>query len=274
MPISDVLLHVDYAASFETRAAATVVFARAHDAHIIGLGAKAPIPPVFVGDGGGYPVMAELEALRERDLAADAERFATTMQAAGFKARSEWRSADGDPVGALAFHARYADLTVVSQGDPAKDDSLTLELPGDLALASGRPVLVIPYVGAQASIGRKVLIGWNATRESARAVADAMAILETAEEVVVATVSERGIRETAGQDLARWLTRHAIRAEVVAVAAGGIGAGEALLNIAMEQGADLLVMGCYGHSRLREAILGGASRTLLRSMTIPVLMSH
>jgi nucleotide-binding universal stress UspA family protein len=274
MPISDVLVYVDDAPSWPGRIEAAVALARHHDAHLIGLGVKAPIPPVFTADGGAYGLISELEAMRERELKKAEEQFDRAMRESGYSASSEWRAGAGDPVMTIALHARYADVTIVSQGDPEADDIYNISLPGDLTMSSGRPTLVIPYVGARQPIGRNILIAWNGSREAARAVSDAMAFLQDADSVHVLTVSERGIHETAGPDLARFLTRHGIRAETENRPRGEANAADTILNVAMERGSDLLVTGCYGHSRLREAMFGGVSRSLFRSMTVPILMGH
>jgi nucleotide-binding universal stress UspA family protein len=274
MPISDILIYVDNSSSWPSRAAAALDLARRHDAHLIGLGVKEPIPAVYAGDGASYGAIAELMRMRERELEEDKARFEEAMRTAGYEPNSEWREGAGDAVLTLALHARYVDLTVVSQGDPESDDVYRTSLPGDLALTSGRPVLVIPYIGAQAPIGRRILVAWSGSRESARAVGDSLDLLREAEEVRVLTISERAMRETSNTDLARYLARHGVRAEVETIGSGGVDIGDGILNVASERGSDLIVMGCYGHSRLREAVFGGVSRTLLRTMTVPVLMSH
>jgi nucleotide-binding universal stress UspA family protein len=196
------------------------------------------------------------------------------VQEAGLTANTEWRTAEGSPVDVLAQQARYADLTILSQGDPELASAMEIDFPGDLAIASGRPVLVIPHAGTSSSIGRRPLIAWNGSREAARAVGDAMSLLQDAEEVCVLTVAESTFRETAGTDLARFLGRHGIATNVQTIGGGELDAADAILTTVMEQGCDLVVMGSYGHSRWRQAILGGATRSLLRQMSVPVLMSH
>src|SRR5215471_6305021 len=143
---------------------------------------------------------------------------------------------------------------------------------------SGRPILVVPYVGNFADLGRRVVIGWNASREAARAVNDAMPLLTSAETVTVLTIDPReGPRahgELPGADISLHLARHGVKAEIERTVSADLPVGEVLLSRVADLGADLLVMGAYGHSRARELLLGGATRSLLRSMTLPVLMSH
>jgi nucleotide-binding universal stress UspA family protein len=139
-------------------------------------------------------------------------------------------------------------------------------------------VLVVPYAGRFGECGRRVLVAWNASRAATRAVNDAMPLLARAETVTVLCIDPaadgRAHGETPGMDIAVHLARHAVKARVETTVSGGIGVGNALLSRVSDIGADLLVMGAYGHARVRELLLGGATRTILESMTLPVLMSH
>jgi nucleotide-binding universal stress UspA family protein len=195
------------------------------------------------------------------------------------KLSAEWRATVGFPIDIASVHARYADLVIVGQLDP--DDALapvSSPRPEDIALSAGRPVLTVPYVGTYPSLGQHALIGWDASREATRAVNDAMPLLTKAAMVTVLTIDPLTGREehgdVPGADIALYLARHGVTARVEHTVSGGIGAGNVMLSRAGDLGADLLVMGAYGHSRLRELVLGGATRTVLESMTLPVLMSH
>jgi len=179
---------------------------------------------------------------------------------------AEWREipegADADP----ALHARYADLAIFGQLDPERAETEpTRQRPEHVAIASGRPVLIVPYAGRFDNVGRRVLIAWSATREAARAVADAM--VDPREGV-------GGHGELPGADIALHLARHGVKAQIERTVSAGLPVGEVLLSRLADLGADLLVMGAYGHSRAREVLFGGATRSVLRSMTVPVLMSH
>ena len=192
---------------------------------------------------------------------------------------AEWRSASGLPSAVTALHGRYADLIVVGQPDP--DDAqaaLFRPLPQEVALAVGRPILVIPYAGSWNDIGRRVLVGWDSSREATRAINDAMPLLSCAETVTILAVDPAdgpaGHGDVPGADIALHLARHGVKAAVESTVSAGIGAGNALLSRASDLEADLLVMGAYGHSRVRELLLGGVTRTVLESMTLPVLMAH
>jgi nucleotide-binding universal stress UspA family protein len=152
------------------------------------------------------------------------------------------------------------------------------DLPESVALATGRGVLVVPFIGASAAIGRNVLLCWNASRESARAAMEALPLLQAAGAVTVLVVgakaSASGHGAEPGADAAIWLGRHGVKVTVQRDVAADADVGNLILSRATDHGCDLVVMGIYGHSRLREVVLGGASRTVLASMTVPVLMAH
>ena len=147
-----------------------------------------------------------------------------------------------------------------------------------MALAVGRPVLVVPYAGRFEECGRRVLVAWNASRAATRAINDAMPLLAGAETVTVLSVDPGedppGARRGAGDGHRRASRASRRQGCVETTVSGGIGVGNALLSRASDIGADLLVMGAYGHTRVRELLLGGATRTILESMTVPVLMAH
>jgi len=192
---------------------------------------------------------------------------------------AEWRTASGYPAGMAAMHGRYADLIVIGQLDAYDSQAGLLRArPEEVTMLAGRPVLVVPFTGHFERLGARVLVGWDASREAARAVGDAMPLLARAEKVTVLTIdaeeSPFGHGEIPGADIALHLARHGVEAEVERTVSAGIGIGNTLLSRAADYEANLLVMGAYGHSRVRELLLGGTTRTVLTSMTLPVLMSH
>jgi nucleotide-binding universal stress UspA family protein len=174
-------------------------------------------------------------------------------------------------------HALYADLLVLAQRDP--QEPVEPEVPPDfiesVIIESGKPALVIPHIGAADPIGRTALVAWKETRESARAVAAALPLLQRAERVEVAMWGELGsTQRREPTEIEAFLRKHGVKARIHRQGDEAPQLGEYLLSLAADVGADLLVMGCYGHSRARELILGGTTRTVLRSMTVPVLMAH
>ena len=175
-------------------------------------------------------------------------------------------------------YARATDLIVASQTDPMWLGSGQLDIADQLVLESGRPVLIIPNTAAQGSVGETVLVAWNGRREAARAAFDALPILGRAKEVKVVWVNPQSEDEAPGDiptaDICSALARHGVRCEGTDQIKPHVNVGETLLACARDIAANLLVMGCYGHARLREFVFGGASRHVLQHMSTPVLMSH
>ncbi|WP_413204024.1 universal stress protein [Rhodospirillum sp. A1_3_36] len=278
MSFKDILVHVDKSSHCRARLELAAAMAVEHGAHLTGLGVKTvPHVPQFVMSQLG-PEVAEAQ----RKFAADAikvehEMFESVAKAAGVS--YEWREAEGDLVESFCMHARYTDFVVAGQIDP-RDDEMDGEsgLVDHLVLDAARPVLVVPYAGTFKSAGHHVMVAWNGSREATRAVNDAIPLLKRASKVEVVVVNPRGGRqghgEVPGADICLHLARHGVKAEAHAVHAEDMDAGAMLLSRAADESVDLIVMGAYGRSRLRELVLGGATRHIVRHMTIPVLMSH
>ena len=209
----------------------------------------------------------------------DAEhRFRKAASTAGIKS-VQWRAPAGDPVDAAVMQARYSDLAVV--GQPVRkgpDAAFSAELANAVVMDSGRPVLFVPYIGAGKTLGERILIAWKDSRESARAVADALPFLKDAKAVLAIAVEPRD--EESVQDYVSdkavegFLRRHDVDATVNRMVAPDIASGEFLLSRAADFGADLIVMGGYSRPRLSRLVWGGVSNLMLESMTVPVLMSH
>lgn len=281
MGYKDLLVVLDAGLRARGRIELAAVLAERFEAHLVGL---YPLPvPQPPGELGYFdPAMLEPFFAEARQRVKDAADKVREQFEQATKLRSvsaEWRlipeGAEADPV----LHARYCDLAILGQLDPDRAEPEATGLhPEQVVLASGRPVLVVPYAGHFDKVGRRIVIGWNATREAARAVNDAMPLLATAEVVTVLTIdareSLRGHGQLPGVDISLHLAHHGVKAQLEQTVSADLSVGDVLLSRAADLGADLLVMGAYGHSRLRELLLGGATRTLLRNMTIPVLMSH
>ncbi|MBI1206149.1 MAG: universal stress protein [Azospirillum sp.] len=279
MALKDILVVVDGTAATAARVAAAAALAARHDAHLTGLWV---VPPLNMP---GYVDVQLPEAVREAhrqeqlEQTADAKRrFAEAMGQAGLTARSEWRSAQGDPTDITAIHARYADLVVVGQTDVDRGRESATVRPEALVFDSGRPVLVVPYAGQFPTVGDRVLVAWNDSREAARAVADAHPILERAHRVTVLAVNPRpgiqGAGDEPGADIARHLAHHRVTVEASHFLCEPAEIGDILLNQITDLGCDLVVMGAYGRSRLREIVLGSLTGFILRHMTVPILFSH
>jgi nucleotide-binding universal stress UspA family protein len=280
MQLKDILVHLDATEQGRRRLALALDLARRHAAHLTGLHVlDLAIPLIAASDAGGSAVTTLMETMR-RDAEAEAAtveaEFREQLRRSGVA--GEWRLADGLAPEQVALHGRYADLIVLGQDDPGGGRMPAGAILEQALFTSGRPVLVVPYAGRFERVGQRVLVGWNASREASRAVHDALPLLLAAEQVSVFAVNPRpgldGHGEEPGADIARHLARHGVSLRVEHAIAHDIGDGDVILNRAAEISADLLVVGGYGHSRLRELILGGVTRTLLRQMTLPVLMSH
>jgi nucleotide-binding universal stress UspA family protein len=283
MALRDILVHLDETRGAAARLSLAAEIARRNDAHLAGLFAVEPISFSAMAAPGG-PDFAAAEAFqeiqeqhRQARLASGEKlgaRFKDEARRAGIV--GEWRVVESDAATAVTLHARYADLAIVGQDDPDKR-AVAAGVAQSALLGSGRPVLVVPFIGAK-RLGERVLVAWNATREAARAVNDALPLLEGAKQVTVLSINpERGIAgegDVPAADIALHLARHGVKAEAAHTEAEDIGVGEVILSRAADFGADLIVMGGYGHSRTREFVLGGATRTLLQHMTVPVLLSH
>ena len=189
--------------------------------------------------------------------------------------RSEWRSLSHFST-EVGVHAYYADLVVIGRPEPAAQTGSFPGLAESLVLSSGRPILLFPPRGTVSRIQR-ILVAWNATRESVRAASDALPLLARADAVEILVADhERNPRhgQEPGADIARHLARHGARVEVRRASSDGKDVGRFLLSQAAAFRADLLVMGAYGHSQVREWVFGSVTRTVIYEATIPVLMSR
>jgi nucleotide-binding universal stress UspA family protein len=284
MALKDILVIADDGRGQEARLRVAIELARRNDAHLTALFVVSSLDIAGFAQpiGGDIASLGTFETIRDEHRAARlavAERLAATFGTAAERAGivAEWRIGDGDATELATLNARYVDLTVLGQVDP-DDPNPAAPVPAAVLLGSGRPILAVPYVGGSGTMGRRVLVAWNATREAARAVNDALPLLQDAEMVTVLSINpERGIRgegDLPAADIALHLARHGIKAEASYLVSEDVGVGAALLSRAADLGSDLMVMGGYGHSRLREIVLGGATRSVLREMTLPVLLSH
>jgi nucleotide-binding universal stress UspA family protein len=261
----------DFAADY------AISIAKMFAAHLAGIGFV--YEPVIPGSLlGGIPVDL-IEAQRQENAKAAkaaVARFEAAAKAAGLSA--EVRILDASIAGAADLFGRIArrfDLAVVGQARPREGSSEELLIEGAL-FESGRPIVIVPYVQSEGLKLERALVCWDASRPATRAIADALPFLRRALAVEIVAVSGehgKGV-ELAGTNMARHLARHGINAELKRVSAGNADVPSAIRAHAIQSGADFMVMGGYGHSRLREFILGGVTRTILASTTIPVLMSH
>lgn len=278
MAYKTILVHCDAAKNVAHRLGVAAEMAQQHGAHLVGFHARPQFESPAFFDG-GFP-MENLYKSYEASAKADQEAASAAFEKAtkGRHLSTEWRVVDGYADSELTVQARYADLLVLGQTDPESTLPTPADLPETVALASGRPVLVVPHIGVTQAPGKTVLLCWNASREAARAATEAVPLLKAAAKVIVLVIDARsspaGHGAEPGADAAAWLARHGVKVTVQRDTAADDDVGATILSRAADHAADLIVMGLYGHSRLREMVLGGASRTLLGSMTVPVFMAH
>lgn len=284
MSVREILVHLDTTPRSIVRLNVAANLAARHGAHLVGL-AVADIPSADQFRGN---ILALLPSSPEQLIANMREEAATAlvrvesmfhecMRKTGLS--GEWRTAEGNRAAIMTAQTRYADLAIMGQPNryEAHDsvEDLTIE---SVLMHSGRPTLVVPFAGEFATVGQRVLVAWNASREASRAVHDALPLLVAAELVTVLAINPKsgmlGHSGVPASDITAHLARHGVRAEASHTVAADISDGAALLSYAADLGADLIVAGAYGHSRMREMVFGGVTRTLLAEMTAPVLLSH
>jgi nucleotide-binding universal stress UspA family protein len=279
MSYKSVLVHLDDDRHCDARVDIASRLALECGAHLAGLYVMSqPELPRYARSRMGADLFQDKVAELQREQAdAVTARFAERTKRAGI-AGAEMRVSHKDPVDVVTLHARYADVLVMGQSDPEDDQAMmNPDFVDQVLLSAGRPVLVVPYAGTFPSIGKNVLVAWNATREAARAVTDALPLLQRADKVTVFAVNPGKTGDHGkqpGADISLFLARHGVKVEAAASESGGMEVGPWLLSRAADLGSDLIVMGGYGHSRLRELALGGVTRTMLHHMTVPVMMSH
>jgi nucleotide-binding universal stress UspA family protein len=282
MALKDILVHLDVTPRSASRMELAARLALQHGAHLTGVHVI-DIPSANYFYGAAMPfVPANPEEIVER-IRAEATEAAAPVEAA-FRdcvsrngLQGEWRLVEGSPPAMVALHARYSDLCIVGQPNrdqPQDADAVTVTT----VMTSGRPVLAVPFAGQFPTLGERVLVAWNASREAARAVNDALPLLINAKQVTVLAINpQRGVGghgDVPAADIALHLARHGLNAQAAHTVARDIADGEALLSYAADIGADLIVAGAYGHSRARELVFGGVTQTLINEMTAPVLLSH
>jgi nucleotide-binding universal stress UspA family protein len=255
------------------------VLARQFGSHLFGLHV---FPSFRLAPPVPLPFGAEVAGTLRKEISDEIERIRTIFNQVTSKQPfvAEWRSitTEGMDVATVVLkHAMAADLIIASQADPEWSFSGILDCPDRLAIESGRPVIVVPDAGRFSRVPKIVVVAWNGRREAARAVFDAMPLLSLADVVHVLTVDEGGQGQdqcSSETEIAATLVRHGVKATIVKCTAREVSTAEEIRIRAADQQADLLVMGAYGHSRLREFAFGGVTRALLEKMTVPVLFSH
>ena len=277
MSIKDILVHADGTAAFESRLHYALALAQSNDAHLTALYIVPKyIVPAYVGvpmDPSVFQVSTEREWATAEAVQL---RFESITKTASVNV--EWRVEEGEPLRHLNNHGRYFDLVILGQTNPLDSEDFFTGIADDLVISLGRPSLVVPHAGVPDKVASRILVAWNGSHSAARAINDALPFLKAADAVEVLSINS----ENAGLDegdlpaanISLHLSRHGVNATAKSCHAKGESKGDVILSQARDFGAEMLVMGAYGHSRFRELVLGGATRHLLKQMTLPVLMSH
>jgi nucleotide-binding universal stress UspA family protein len=274
-----ITVHLDHGFDCTRRTALALGLAKRHKAELVGVYASSAPPQYYYGES----VMMSrtlniMKNLQAQNRGAVQNAFLEAAAAADVPAVV--RAGESSPSATVALHGRASDLIIVSQQN--RDDVEAAhenEFVEQTLLTAGRPVMVLPSSGDFPVVGDRVLLCWDGSREAARALADAAPLLQGASNVVVLTMDEgsatRNVESIPFEDLATYCVAHGIPApDHVRRDIKGVGVGSTILNAAADYSADLIVMGAYGHSKFREWAMGGATASILKSMTVPIMFSH
>jgi nucleotide-binding universal stress UspA family protein len=279
MSYKSIAVHLDTSERAHPRLELALRMARQFGAHLTGVfSVFTPEPQSFYVMAGSVEYYRGQEVLRNERRAALERLFHAELSRA--EVAGQWLAPDESANLAVPRIARCADLIVASQDDPNDPEAYI----GDhfletLIMTSGRPVLIVPYAGSFTAPVSHVMVAWDGSREATRAVHDALPLMRHAKRTTIVTVNDAHAEPAPSRipasEIAAVVARHDIHIELLdTVTASEESTGDTLLSQAANLGADLIVMGAYGHTRWREMVMGGATRTMLRSMTVPVLMSH
>ena len=279
MSIKDIMVICDAGEANDYRVETALLYARVHQAHLTGLHlVPYPIVPVY---GGNFPEAIPYissEQLKQSENTANEIRDTFKKKAAEQEVPCDWKEIDGVDVRYIIDNARYTDVVIVPQGYSKYGEDNTQKINDYLSIHLGRPLIVTPDLKKVFNLPKRVVIAWNESHEAARAVHDALPMLQYAEQIQVVSVAASVEQEKKymiyDDDLRKHLSHHGINVEVRSLDPASKGTGKTILESALEYDADFIVMGAYGHTRLKEIVLGGATKYLLRHTTIPLFLSH
>ena len=281
MTYADIFLHLDNSDGAEKRVDYALALAKDQNAHLTGYAISATPAAMSYGIA---PVPLEMVTMQQEIARGEAELAIKNFEKRADQSEQPSETLTmtgviGLAIRELAMDTRHADLMITGQPLPETGGySIHRQLIEEMLFSAGRPVLVVPYIGANAVPPKNVLVAWDGSREVTQAVHDALPLLRKADRVTIMVVDpdKRPDRhgEEPGANIGRHLARHGLDVTVAQEVSAGLHIGEFLISRIADGGHDLLVMGGYSHSRLREMILGGVTRTLLDSMTVPVFLSH
>jgi nucleotide-binding universal stress UspA family protein len=277
MDYKAILVHLDRGERTRLRLNLALQLAESFDASVVGLFAVREAALRLYPPTEAASAVAEMIQRYRAHALQDAERWFSTVRLSGV--RAEWRIASGDPSDAMVLSARYADLAIIGQQnrDADAEHGTPSGFVERVVLESGRPVLVVPHAGRFTAVGNRVLVAWDASRPASRAISGALPLLRRADTVQVVSFDPRrhgDHGDIAGADIALYLSRHGVSVSVAEQSGARVDVASQILSRAADHGVDLIVMGAYSHSRLREDVFGGVTHDILESMTVPVLMAH
>jgi nucleotide-binding universal stress UspA family protein len=277
MAIKDLAVAYNASSNADTAVKFAVQMCRKYTATLTGLYVNAPVR--FEGQVQRWiseDVMASLkEAEREASKGIET-RFRELVKTTDHDGAVEWLAQEGQPNTVLARSARYFDLLLIGQFSEPSDKNRPVRAE-DLVLMSGTPLIIVPNQYKVRPFEEYAVVAWDGSRPAARALSDAMQILETKKRLDVVSVTESGAAKKKGEaapDIVGHLKRHGIDARHIALSASREGVGPTILDYCAQNGPDVLVMGAYSRARLREDLFGGVTRHVLHNMNVPVLMSH
>jgi nucleotide-binding universal stress UspA family protein len=274
--IKDILVNLSAATKDDVTEFAVSV-ARAFEAHLTAVAfVYTPYVPGTLLEGAIVDIIQEHRSQIEKAAKAAITRFETATRGSGLRAESRLLEASIASAAELFGHiARRFDVSVVAQPGPDAVEPARSIVEAAL-FDSGRPVLIVPYIQKTPLALDRTMVCWDGSRNAARAIGDALPFLTRAKSVEVITVAGEPAKsdELPGADIAHHLARHGLKVEFERQVVRDVDVASTILSRAADKGSDLIVMGGYGHSRLREFLLGGATRGILASMTVPILMSH
>ncbi len=272
----DVIVNLSTDTNDDVAVAYAISLAREFEAHLTAIALVSDtVPTAMVVEGLPPVLIEEMQEKAQEEAQAAVAKFHDAARGSGISSEAHWLTIPyAGAAGLFGRIARRFDLAVVRQPEPAHDMIAPLIVEAAL-FESGRPVLIVPYIQRGGLKLDRVMVAWDGSRSAARAVGDALPFLKRAKTVNVVIVGrEVKSGEIPGADIAHHLARHGANVEVKEIVAADIDAANVLLSYAADLSVDFLVMGGYGHSRLREFVLGGVTRSILATMTIPTLMSH
>ena len=277
--LKDVLLHLEANGTGQPTIEAAVSLAVRTGAHLTAAGVVIEYHPSAAGPsmgGPGFSAVTALERLTQQNRQAIEQAGQRFIASAPAEVQAEFTFVQGyrgEACRAFARLARYYDLLVIGQGDP-DEDHLDERLVAEALFGAGRPLFIVPFIHKGPAKLERAMICWDGGVQAARALAAAMPLLALSRDVeVVAVKGDRHVDREPELKIAAHLARHGVRASLIELP-GADEIGDALLSYAADSGVDYMVMGAYGHWRLTEFVIGGTTRTILRSMTTPVLMAH